>query len=54
MCSCFVRALKCSVFLSEWVRTSKNRPSFWFRSVDDTFALFDDKKCVSIFTISQQ
>ena len=41
-------------FKEKWARTSKNRPSGWFRYVDDIFALFDDKKSVSIFTISQQ
>ena len=36
-------------FEEKWVRTSKNRPSMWFRYADDTFALFDDKKSASQF-----
>ena len=36
-------------FEEKWVRTSKNRPSVWFRYADDAFALFDDKKSASQF-----
>jgi len=31
-------------FEEKWVRTSKSRTSVWFRYVDDTFAMFDDKE----------
>ena len=36
-------------FEEKWVMTSMNRPSVWFRYVDDTFALFDDRKSASQF-----
>ena len=34
-------------FEEKWVRISRNRPSVRFRYVDDTFALFDDRKSAS-------
>ena len=37
-------------FVKKWIRTSKNRPSVWFRYVDNfrlEFALFDDRKSAS-------
>ena len=39
---------KCD-FEEKLVKTRKNRPSVWFRCVDDTFALFDEKKSGSQF-----
>ena len=36
-------------FEEKWVRTSKSRTSVWFRCVDDTFAMFDDKESVFQF-----
>ena len=38
-------------FEGKWVRTSKNCPSVWFRYVEDTFALFDDRKSAFQFKI---
>ena len=36
-------------FEEKWVRTSKNRLSVWFRYIDGTFAMSDDKKSASQF-----
>ena len=42
-------------FEEKWVMTSKNRPSVWFRYVDNTLAFLDYRKSASKFLqLSQQ